>query len=676
MTKLLFVFAFVAISGTTLAIPSFIAQQRENECRFSTEQPTSLSAGTYAFQQFYQQPQSLQFDFVIKREGECLDVPLVVLRDQIVASTALDADTIRFSGEIQITEMNLILSIPSSNTCVFELKPSYLSHDVLLNQICPVRMSWPIDFQPLTPDQDDETELMQDFLEVMDQEIPKSIAGLSLIDGIRDFVRYDYKNKWKDLSNDKRDISRAAYKEIREVYIKFEEFITGDLSQQEVAKATAKIACERLNSFIPDPLQHVDFKTVTLCVFNRRWRKFANHQLPTFPEMVFQNKDSRLNQCLVSNTSPGVISSGTYVFRNLLQEIQSLHFDFQIKATGSSCLQHHPSVLLRTDSIMSVNIGTTTTEGEIIRLSGDIESENEMILSIPLSKSCVYELIQASLTLQLPTSERLDEYCQIGHQLDIDWEKAVAVDLMSTETRDETWRDFVLELNPIPKSITGISLVDGIWNCISLNYEATWKGLSKDERTSVTVVYRIFRYVLNRIERFITGDMTERSNVERAVGAACENLNTLITNPKQKIDCQTVSLTQFYNRWKKCGVEKTPTTQVDPRTLPTSLVDLLLIDAIHNYVIHDYQKQFEALSTDEKKPFRNAYDRIRESYVRIQPYETGDLSEREEIEATIQAALIALLPNAQVNYKTITVGSFFYRTKPVVSRKRLRSQVE
>ena len=595
----------------------------------------------------------------------------MVLRDQIVASTALDADTLRFSGEIQISEMDLILSIPSSNTC--ELKPSYLSHDVLLNQICPVGMSWTIDFQPLTQTEDDETELMQDFREVMDQEIPKSVAGLSVIDGIRDFVRYDYKNKWKDLSNDKRDICKVAYKEIREVYLRIEEFITGDLSQQEVAETTAKIACERLNSFIPDPVKHVDFKKVTLCVFNQKWRKFANHQLPTFPEMIMQSKESRLHQCLVSNTSPGYIASGTYVFRNLMQEIQSLHFDFQIKATGSSCLQHHPSVLLRTDFVMSVKIGTTSTEGEMIRIVGDIESENKMILSIPSSKFCVYELIQASLTLQLPTSEKLDEFCRIGHQLNIDWEKEVAVDLMSTETRDEAWRDSVLELNPIPKSITGISLVDGIWNFISLNYEATWKGLSKDERNSATVVYRIFRFAFNRIERFITGNMTKRSNVERAVVAACEHLNTLITNPKQKIDSQTVSLTQFYNRWKKCGVEKTPTTQVDPRTLPTSLVDLLLIDAIHNYVIHDYQKKFESLSFDEKKPFRNAYKTIQESYVRIQPYKTGDLSESKEIEATIQAALIALLPNAQVNYKTITVGSFYYRTK---SRKRLRSQEE
>ena len=144
MTKLLFAFSF-AISGS-LAIPSFIAQQRGNECRFATEQPTSLSAGTYAFQQFYQHSQSLQFDFVIKSEGECLDPPLVFLRDQTVGLMRTDADTIRLSGEIQTSEMDLILSIPSTNTCVFELQQSYLRYDLLLNQICPVGMSWIINF--------------------------------------------------------------------------------------------------------------------------------------------------------------------------------------------------------------------------------------------------------------------------------------------------------------------------------------------------------------------------------------------------------------------------------------------------------------------------------------------------------------------------------------------------
>ena len=165
-----------------------------------------------------------------------------------------------------------------------------------------------------------------------------------------------------------------------------------------------------------------------------------------------------------------------------MQEIQSLHIDFQIKATDSSCLQHHPSVVLRTDSILSANTGTTTTEGEMKRIGGDIE------FGIPSSESCVYELVQSSLTLQLPTPEILDEYSQIGHQLNINWEKSVAV--------DDAWGDFVLELNQIPKSVAGISLVDGIWN-------------------SVEFLLQMIR--LNGV-----------------VEAVCEHLTSLITNPKHK----------------------------------------------------------------------------------------------------------------------------------------------
>ena len=96
-TKLFFLFV---ISGAT-AIPSFIAQQRDNECRFATEGSTSLSAGTYTFQQFYQQSESqlFQFDFVIKFQGECLDLPFVYLKDQILGLMRTDPDTIRFSGK-------------------------------------------------------------------------------------------------------------------------------------------------------------------------------------------------------------------------------------------------------------------------------------------------------------------------------------------------------------------------------------------------------------------------------------------------------------------------------------------------------------------------------------------------------------------------------------------------
>ena len=127
----------------------------------------------------------------------------------------------------------------------------------------------------------------------MDQEIPESIAGLRLIDGIRDFVQYDYKTKWKSLSKDQRDIHEAAYREIREVYIKIEPFITGDLSQQEVANETAQAACAHLNLFIPDPKKHVDFKTISVCGFHHKWKRSTINQLQTFPKVVIQAKDSR-----------------------------------------------------------------------------------------------------------------------------------------------------------------------------------------------------------------------------------------------------------------------------------------------------------------------------------------------------------------------------------------------
>ena len=392
--------------------------------------------------------------------------------------------------------------------------------------------------------------------------------------------------------------------------------------------------------------------------------------------MVIQNKESHLNKCLVSSTSSAVISDGTYTFRNLLREIQSLNFVFQIKATGSSCSQLHPSVLLRTDSILPLNTGTTTIEGDMIRIVGDIDQSftlgNEMLLSIPSSESCVFELVQASLTLQLPTSERLVEYCQIGHQLNIDWEKSVAVDFLSAETRNVALEDFVLEFHPIPKSLAGISLFDGIWNYIAWNYEDTWKGLSKEEQKNYKYSYSIFHSVYKRIEHFITGDinMTERSNVERVVGAACEHLNSFITNPTHKVDSQKVSIRVFNVRWQKYR----PTFQMDRSKLPTSIEFLTLIDAIQNYVVYDYKTKYETLSREKKKKFNSSYRKIRSSFLQILPYQVGNLSKRKDIEATVQAALFDLLPNAQASYKTITVSVFEFKTRPSVSRKRLRNQ--
>ena len=357
----------ITISGA-LAIPSFIVQHRGdsgggNECRFKTQESSVLSAGTYVFQQL----QPLEFDFVMTVKGECPDPPLVFLRDStsisMAGSMTTGADTIRLSGEISEIGKQLILIVPSTETCDFKMQ----QHSSLSLELpnCRVGDQFPIDFEPSTTQS--ETDLMNDFVDLLDdpqdvKEIPDSISGLLLIDGIRDYVRYDYKTQWENLSNDLRTSRRAsAYRQIRYVYLKIEPFITGDLSQQKEAEDTAQAACAHLNSLIENRKHYVDFKTLPLSGFNRKWKKFAPHQLPTFPQMIIKSKESRLGQCLVSSRKSAVLSPGTYVFGRLLQieQLQSLRFHFEIKSRYASCLDL-PSVSLR-DSNTARGVGTTST---------------------------------------------------------------------------------------------------------------------------------------------------------------------------------------------------------------------------------------------------------------------------------------------------------------------------
>ena len=73
----------------------------------------------------------------------------------------------------------------------------------------------------------------------------------------------------------------------------------------------------------------------------------------------------------------------------------------------------------------------------------------------------------------------------------------------------------------------------------------------------------------------------------------------------------------------------------------------------------------------KRKKNNTSYLKIRASFLRILPYQIGNLSNRKDIEATVQAALHALLPNANADYKTITVSSFDFKT---TSRKRRRNE--
>ena len=134
-----------------------------------------------------------------------------------------------------------------------------------------------------------------------------------------------------------------------------------------------------------------------------------------------------------------------------------------------------------------------------------------MILNIPSSKTCVYELVQADLTLQLPT-QVVDKVCRrIGDQFPvvIEWEEAEVLDpamlkviraemMQDVQDVEETVKDLTRESTEresteIPKYVAGLSLIDGIWNYVRFNYEAKWKEMSKEERKVVVHAYNRFR---------------------------------------------------------------------------------------------------------------------------------------------------------------------------------------
>ena len=643
-----------ALSGA-FETPSFIAQQLQdkNECRYTTavESTISLLAGNYVFQQFQQ---SSHFDFVIKTQlPGCPDLPLVFKKstgERFGATETSDAFTFRFKGEIH--QQELLLSIPISTTCIFELHQSSISLHLSLDQICPVGEQLTIDFEPASRFGLSESDLMHDFNDFLDLmnseaavEIPKSLKGLLLIDGIRNYVRYDYKTKWESLSEDERptqlrhsykwireayliiepfitagglsqkaavkaacvrlnssirnpkqfvdfekvtvsafndkwrkfisrqlqlpsapeelpkslkglllidgirnyirydyetkywgnlpverDALHNSYRHIREVYIKIQRFTTGDLSQEDEVKAAVKAACVYLNSLIRNPTQFVDFEKVTVSAFNSKWIKFANR--PSFPGMVIQSKGSR--ECRVSSTSTGVIAAGTYVLLQI-EEPHSLRFDFQFKAKGT-CVDL-PLVSLRDNSMY---VGTTaSSESDIIRVSGEISNPmgKELILTISASTTCVYELVQASLDVDIPKMQTLNGFCKPGNQLLIEWEEPEILEKMA--------------LGMMRKTLRGISLVDGIWDFVRFDYRGKWKKLSKDGKKHVKNAFNVLQFVYNRLKRFKTGDLSIRSNVEATAAAACEELNSSISDRKRHVNFQKVSVSTFKNNWIK-----------------------------------------------------------------------------------------------------------------------------
>ena len=406
----------ITISGV-LAVPLFIVQDAD-ECQFKMQESSVLSTGTYIFQQI----QSLQFDFIITANGNCPDLPLVYLRNETSISMAGSmeryGDMIRLLGEIQAPGKHLILVVPSTEGCDFEMQQQSSLGLQLPN--CRVGDQFPIDFQPATQN---EADWMNDFVDLMDdQEIPESVSDLLLVDGIRNYVAYDYETQWENLSKDAKNGPRhSAYRQIRAAYLRIKDYITGDLSQQNEAEATAKAACAQLNSYIDNPKQHVDFKTVTISTFNK-WKPFN---------------------------------------RMILDENQSF-------------LDPFPS-----------DVDQPTTQNEADLMQDFVE--------------------------------------------------------LFADPRD---------VKEIPKSVTGLLLVDGIRNYVRYDYQTQWESLSKDAQARHVAAYRQIRQVYLHIKQFIKGDLSQQKEAEAAAQRACAYLNHSINNPRRHVDFKTVKVSIFYKQWK------------------------------------------------------------------------------------------------------------------------------
>ena len=74
---------------------------------------------------------------------------------------------------------------------------------------------------------------------------------------------------------------------------------------------------------------------------------------------------------------------------------------------------------------------------------------------------------------------------------------------------------------------------------------------------------------------------------------------SLISNPKEQVDFQTVSLSSFQMKWMKVVSAKPTSAAEDPSQLPKHVVEIRTIDAIYNYVVYDYKRQWEVLSAQD-----------------------------------------------------------------------------
>lgn len=112
---------------------------------------------------------------------------------------------------------------------------------------------------------------------LLDINLPMSLKGVSITDGVHRFVVKDYTSIWNALSNSNRKRHRDIYHRLRFAYWKLERFKIpgGDLTQRSVVEATTKAVCEHVNSFIQDETKHLDFQRATVAELRGKWTRYV-----------------------------------------------------------------------------------------------------------------------------------------------------------------------------------------------------------------------------------------------------------------------------------------------------------------------------------------------------------------------------------------------------------------
>ena len=331
-----------------------------------------------------------------------------------------------------------------------------------------------------------------------------------------------------------------------------------------------------------------------------------------FPDLMVQQPPA----CSFTTQQRTTISSGSYFFNDLLFQdasLESLKFDFLIQI-NAECLDL--PLFYETDHS---TIGSMSIEGRnMIRLSGTVkERKNQLILDFP-SSDCLYELVQASITFDLPV-----EGCQMGQRLNVE------EDLMQGDIIDSP--DEV----QLPKSINRMLLRDGLMHFEE--YKVNFVRLSDHEQVSYRTSLGQIHFATSRARLFTTGDLSQRSEANIAVKAMCEYINQYTSyDPLDKLDAATVSVQEFISKWIKYSPEMNSKTTTGS-FLPTSVAGLSLVQGLHRYVRDQYHAKWINYYGSDKRDYRLAYRTVRNAYSIAEKFIVGDLAVLANAEATAEA---------------------------------------